>query len=542
MGIRVRRWTQRTLLYPLAIFAIIAPTVVLGLFGAYALREIELRPASDRQELHSVQESLQVELDSHLQRLAIAPPDGLEDVPRAVAEVDNYFGDFRHAIASVCLIGLNGKVHDIRSDRAYEPTAGEIEALTGFSERGDLGAEVVSGTVALPREGGTRQNIWMVHYRPSRDSFVAWRLLSPELERLINSHLRSVEFKNNALSVLLVERDGVALGGGQQTGVETLGFMPVPRNVLPSRYIALRADTGKFLREDTMLSSLFIVIAVLCVPIVASATLMAVHMILREASEARKKVDFVSNVTHELKTPLTSIRMFVETLALGRAKDDQQRQACLDVIMSETERLGALIDHVLSFSKVENQVKKYNMQPNNIAQVVRDTVSLFKAQMANVQGEVRLKMLPGLPQQAVFDKDAVREVLLNLLSNSIKYGGAEKFVTVQVGMDHDDLFIEVADRGIGIPQEDLARIFDKFYRVDQELSRNVDGTGLGLAICKEIVSAHGGRIVVSSVLRKGSTFTVYIPYRAPRAGQKRTTATQIAPSRRDTQTVAGEPV
>lgn len=543
LGIRVRRWTQRTLLYPLAIFAIIAPTVVLGLFGAYALREIELRPASDRQELRTVQESLQAELDRHLARLTIEPPTGHEDLPRVANEVDDYLGDFRHSIASVCLIGLGGKVAETRSDSAFTPSAGELEAITEFKERQPQGGAYISGVIALPREGGARENVWVVHYRLGADSFVAWRLLSAEVERLVNAHLKSVDFKNNVLSVQLVEREGVVLRGSQATGVETLGFMPVPRNVLPSRYIALRGEAGNpFLKDDTLLSSLFIVIAVLCVPIVASATLMAVHMILREASEARKKVDFVSNVTHELKTPLTSIRMFVETLVLGRAKDDAQRQACLEVIMSETERLGALIDHVLSFSKVENQVKKYNMQPNNIAQVVRDTVSLFKAQMANVQGEVRLKMLPGLPNLAVFDKDALREVLLNLLSNSIKYGGAEKFVTVQVGMDHNDLFIEVADRGIGIPQEDLARIFDKFYRVDQELSRNVDGTGLGLAICKEIVSAHGGRIVVSSILRKGSTFTVYIPYRVPKAGQKRTTATHISPSRRDTQTVAGEPV
>jgi signal transduction histidine kinase len=331
---------------------------------------------------------------------------------------------------------------------------------------------------------------------------------------------------------------------GPAANYETLGFFPVHRTLIPNRFVALRIDTSRqFVRDESLLSTLYVIIAVLCVPIVASATLMVVHMILREATEARKKVDFVSNVTHELKTPLTSIRMFVETLKLGRVKDEDQMKACLEVIMSETDRLGALIDHVLSFSKVENQVKKYNMQPNNIAQVVRDTVGLFKAQMANVQGEVRLKMLPGLPTTAMFDKDGVREVLLNLLSNAIKYGGAEKFVTVQAGIDQNDLFIEVADRGIGIPQEDLARIFEKFYRVDQELSRNVDGTGLGLAICKEIVQAHGGRIAVTSVLRKGSTFTVFIPYRPPKdTAQKRTTAQVSASSRRDTRTVAGEPV
>jgi signal transduction histidine kinase len=289
--------------------------------------------------------------------------------------------------------------------------------------------------------------------------------------------------------------------------------------------VVMKLDTDKqFLADDTLLSRVYIVIAILCVPIVASATLMVVHMILREASEARKKVDFVSNVTHELKTPLTSIRMFVETLKLGRVKDPEKVNACLDTIMSETERLGALIDHVLSFSKVENQVKKYNFQLANLGQVARDTIALFKAQMSGQDGEIRLKIMPGVPSQATFDKDAIREVLLNLLSNAIKYSGDDKFVTVLVGIDKNDLFIEVADRGIGIPAEDQQRIFEKFYRVDQALSRKVDGTGLGLAICKEIVDAHEGRITVESVWGKGSRFTVYLPYKRAKSTRRPTTA------------------
>src|SRR5262249_23003125 len=150
-------------------------------------------------------------------------------------------------------------------------------------------------------------------------------------------------------------------------------------------------DTSAHLvNQETWLSSIFIVIAVLGVPIVAAATLYAVQMILRESSEARKKVDFVSNVTHELKTPLTSIRMFIETLKLGSVKEPEQVNACLDVILQEANRLGILIDHVLTFSKLENQVKKYNFQPGDLGQVVRDTVQLFKAQMRDQDGEIRL--------------------------------------------------------------------------------------------------------------------------------------------------------
>lgn len=542
MGIGVRRWTQRRLLYPLAIFAIIAPTVVLGLFGAYALREIELRPSMYRNELREVQQSVEIALETRLRELAVQPPATEADVSTAAAESGKYFADYNRAIASVCLVGFNGKVVASRSlDGNARQEAPPVLMDAIRTHRRQAGNRVA---VHLPPDAGGNQATWLVFLHAEAPSFVAWLLIPGEIERMVNTHISGFELPSDALALQLVDRTGMTWATPQGSRQETVGFAPVHREVLPNRYVVLKLNTDRqFYNDETALSTIFIVIAILCVPIVASATLMVVHMILREASEARKKVDFVSNVTHELKTPLTSIRMFVETLKLGRVKDENQVKACLDVIMTETERLGALIDHVLSFSKVENQVKKYNMQPNNLAQVVRDTVGLFKAQAANEKGEVRLKMLPGLPSQAMFDKDAIREVLLNLLSNAIKYGGSEKLVFVNVGVDHNDLFVEVADRGIGIPQEELGRIFEKFYRVDQELSRNVDGTGLGLAICKEIVQAHGGRIVVSSVLRKGSTFTVYIPYRPPRpTSTRRPTTTQVsASSRRDTKAIAGEP-
>lgn len=542
LGIGVRRWTQRRLLYPLAVFAIIAPTVVLGLFGAYALREIELRPSMYRTELTEVQQSLEIALESRLRDLSLKPPANEADVPRAAAEAEKYFADYNRALASVCIVGVNGRVVAARSldgNARHDASPALLEAIRAHRRQ--------TGTrhaVHLPPDASGAQASWLVYHHPEAPTFIAWLLIPAEMERMVNNHISVFDLPSDALSLQIVDRAGLNWATPPGSRQETVGFAPVHREVMPQRYVVLKLNTDRqFYNDETLLSTIFIVIAILCVPIVASATLMVVHMILREASEARKKVDFVSNVTHELKTPLTSIRMFVETLKLGRVKDENQVKACLEVIMTETDRLGALIDHVLSFSKVENQVKKYNMQPNNIAQVVRDTVGLFKAQAANEKGEVRLKMLPGLPSQAMFDKDAIREVVLNLLSNAIKYGGSEKLVFVNVGVDRNDLFIEVADRGIGIPQEELGRIFEKFYRVDQELSRNVDGTGLGLAICKEIVGAHGGRIAVSSVLRKGSTFTVYIPYRPPRpTSTRRPTTTQVnATSRRDTKAIAGEP-
>jgi signal transduction histidine kinase len=514
----MQRWTQRRLLYPLAIFAIIAPTVVMGLFGAYALRDIELRPAQYRKELQDVQAAVDDALEARLTQLAVAPPLDERDALRAADEVDAYFALPQRSVASRSLVGLRGQLkHSNGLDARDESMPSALADIIAGLDALDPQTAAVRGTYTLPRGSPSRpDDIWVVYFQPATRGYVAWKLIPAEVERVVRVQLDELNragLDNDSLSVQLINRSDLAITWQPGQRYENLGFAPVHSGLLPDRFISLQLDTDRqFLKDSALLGTIFIVLAVLCVPIVASATLMAVHMILREASEARKKVDFVSNVTHELKTPLTSIRMFVETLKLGRVKDESQREACLEVIMNETDRLGALIDHVLSFSKVENQVKKYNMEPNNLTQVLRDTVALFRGQMEVVTGEIRLKVLPGLPAEAVFDKDGIREVLLNLLSNAIKYSADEKFVTVSVGVAERDLWFSVQDKGIGIPEEDLERIFEKFYRVDQDLSRNVDGTGLGLAICKEIIQAHRGRIHVQSVLGKGSTFTVVIPY------------------------------
>lgn len=524
------------MLYPLAIFAIIAPTVVMGLFGAYALREIELRPSLYRQELIDVQSGLQMQLEDRVALLRMEPPKDDADVDRLSGEVREYFTDYNRAFASRCFFGRDMKVagsHSIdgKSSLVVPPILGEM--LAGITAAPPPGLSRQAFTLPAFVRNRQQPATYVAWVNGDTGGFIVWELINSQVDKLISNHLQQVKLGDDSLLLESTDRAQLEWGGGIDRRYETLQFMPVHSELVPDRYLALKLNVDRqFAKDNKLLSTIFVIIAVLCVPIVASATLMVVHLILREASEARKKVDFVSNVTHELKTPLTSIRMFVETLKLGRAKSEEQTKACLDVIMTETDRLGALIDHVLSFSKVENQVKKYNFQEANLPTVVRDTISLFRAQMSGTDGEIRLKILPGVPSQSFFDKDAIREVLLNLLSNAIKYSGDDKFVTVMVGIDRNDLFIEVADRGIGIPAEDQSRIFEKFFRVDQALSRKVDGTGLGLAICKEIVQAHGGRITLESVWGKGSRFTVYIPYK--RGQTKRPTSSRPRPSTRET--------
>ncbi|MBX3474012.1 MAG: hypothetical protein KF754_06480 [Planctomycetes bacterium] len=530
MAVSVRRWTQRRLLYPLAVFAIIAPTVIMGLFGTYALREIELRPSSHRAELQAVRQSVEIGLETRMRALAITPPAGPADVDRAREAVERYFLDYTRSIAGKAYIGSGGRVEAglaVDGTRGHQAPAVLLEALANIKTGPERPLTREQLSVETFHDGELRHRSFVVFASPS--GFIAWELLSTELDRQIRQDLAEMDLKNDALSVELVGRGDFDWTPRQRDKFEVLGFVPAHDTLLADRYLVLKVNTQQqFYKDETLLSTIFIVIAVLCVPIVASATLMVVHMILREASEARKKVDFVSNVTHELKTPLTSIRMFVETLKLGRVKDPAKVQACLDTIMSETQRLGALIDHVLSFSKVENQVKKYNIASNDLVQVVVDTINFFKGQAPKLRDRVQKQIRPGVPSAAEFDKDAMREVLLNLLSNAVKYSPNEKPIFVTVGAGDRELFIAVQDQGIGIGPEHHERIFDKFFRVDEDLTRNVDGTGLGLAIVAEIVKAHGGRITVDSQIGRGSTFTVYLPWVHGRAPVKRKTTRSIS--------------
>jgi signal transduction histidine kinase len=524
MALPLSRWTQKRLLYPIAVFAVIVPTVLMALYGTWALREIELRPASYRNELRDIRAGTTSEIEALVQPLArIEPPKSAEDISRALADVEAYHSNYTKAINTNtrAFVGFAGQPFAVRRLDADDKRPDPAEVVDFFRTLKPLEKGIEPHRTVINTEsqmpGGIRHDCFVAFVNAAGGA-IMWELNQTQLESVIRRAISDHELRNDALKISLADERSLEFESALPNQAQIAAYASVHPEIAPWRVLVLRLDTtARLVNQETWLSSIFIVIAVLGVPIVAAATLYAVQMILRESSEARKKVDFVSNVTHELKTPLTSIRMFIETLKLGRVKEPEQVNACLDVILQEANRLGQLIDHVLTFSKLENQAKKYNMQPGDLGQIVRDTVQLFKAQMRDADGEIRLFVMPGLPTNAEFDKDSMREVVLNLLSNAIKYSGDDKFVTVRVGQDKNDLFIEVADRGIGIDPIDHKRIFEKFYRVDEALTRRVDGTGLGLTISLEIAKAHGGNITLESARGKGSRFTVHLPLRLPKS-------------------------
>ena len=229
----------------------------------------------------------------------------------------------------------------------------------------------------------------------------------------------------------------------------------------------------------------------------------------------RLKSFFVSSVSHEFRTPLTAIRMFAETLRLGRVKNDRERREYLRIIEGESERLSRLVENVLDFAKVERGTKEYRMEIFDPRIILLRSVRAMRYQFTTAKGTLRTSIPKRLPLIRA-DADALEEVLLNLLSNALKYSTRQKSVRLRVRSRDGRLRIEVTDRGIGIPPDEIPRLFEPFYRVRASAISQVGGAGLGLALVKHAVDAHHGRLTVTSTVGKGSTFVVELPLNNPR--------------------------
>ncbi len=230
--------------------------------------------------------------------------------------------------------------------------------------------------------------------------------------------------------------------------------------------------------------------------------------------ESRRIQDsFLYHVTHELRTPLTNIQAYAETLSQPDFDDEQTRKECYNVIISETRRLSALIEDILSLSQLE--IGKVRIEWNNIdiARLLREMVQDNLAAADEKQVELRLKLPPKVPPVRG-DKKRLAVLLNNLIGNAIKYTRAGGGVEVVMVAQERCVEIAVSDTGIGIDPGDHERVFDKFYRADSEEVRGIKGTGLGLAIAREVARLHGGDITLDSEPDKGSTFTIELPVEA----------------------------
>jgi signal transduction histidine kinase len=215
-------------------------------------------------------------------------------------------------------------------------------------------------------------------------------------------------------------------------------------------------------------------------------------------------------VSHELRTPLALIRLYAETLELGRISTAGKQQQYYEIIRKESERLTSLINNILDFSRIEAGKKEYSFRETDVADLVRSTLESYRFEIEQNGFEFEQKIDNNLPPLTV-DREAIARSLLNLVNNAVKYSAGRKYLGVHLYRRDGNVNLEVEDHGIGIPPKEQHKIFEKFYRVGDPLVHNTKGSGLGLSLVRHIVLAHGGQVAVESAPGRGSKFIIILP-------------------------------
>ena len=276
--------------------------------------------------------------------------------------------------------------------------------------------------------------------------------------------------------------------------------------------IKFQGTTAQAISNRWVLQS-FLILGVLSVLMIGGLVL-TYRSVNKQVALARLKSDFVSNVSHELRTPLALIRLYAETLELGRITTEGKKNEYYSIIRKESERLTALINNILDFSRIEAGRKEYDFRETDIAELVHNTLDSYRFQIEQQGFALEEHIDQGIPKVKV-DREAIARALVNLVNNALKYSANEKVLGVRLYRDNAMLKLEVSDRGIGIERHEQARIFEKFYRTCDPLVHNTKGSGLGLSLVRHITRAHGGEVEVESTPGRGSKFTLLLPLAEP---------------------------
>lgn len=319
------------------------------------------------------------------------------------------------------------------------------------------------------------------------------------------------DMNDETITCRILDNSGGFAGGLQR--VETKPFLTLTHmgKFLPEWTAELYfKDAEVFENAGKRQAAIYTWTAVLVIVLIVTAGAVAGQSVGRQMKLNRLKNDFIATVTHELKTPLSSMRVLVDTLLEGNYKDRQQPTDYLHLIAKENRRLSRLIDNFLTFSRMERNKQAFEIIQTSPAEIAADAVEAVQTKVSkpNCKFDVEIDQALG---DVLADHDAMVTVLLNLLDNAYKYANDDKRIKLRVFTEDKSVCFSVTDNGIGMPRRAVKKIFNRFYQVDQSLSRSAEGCGLGLSIVKFIVDAHNGQIVVDSEPDAGSSFTVKLP-------------------------------
>jgi signal transduction histidine kinase len=335
------------------------------------------------------------------------------------------------------------------------------------------------------------------------------QFLPQTLDEVMSRNVAEAQTDKNAVIMVRHKSDSTPLAYG--TGWDG-GQAEVERNlesVFPGLVLGmkLRGTTLAAMGQHFVHTS-FLILGGLSF-LLAGGIFLTYRNVSKEMALARLKSDFVSNVSHELRTPLSLIRLYAETLELGRLTSAEKHQEYYCIIRKESERLTALINNILDFSRIEAGRKEYDFRETDMRELVCNTLESYRYQIEQ-HGFTLEEKIGEVPPLRV-DREAMARSLVNLVNNALKYSQDRKYIGVNLYRENGSVKLEVIDHGIGIPSNEQNKIFEKFYRVGDPLVHNTKGSGLGLCLVQHIAQAHGGDVAVDSSPGAGSKFTITLP-------------------------------
>ncbi len=335
-----------------------------------------------------------------------------------------------------------------------------------------------------------------------------------KISAILNNMVEGVIACDRTKRILIINPSAETIFGGRSKSILGKNILEATRNPTIDQMMDQAIDQKRIVTDEIELhypeKRILRLNAVGISPVENSHSIFAI-LVVDDVTEVRKleslRRDFVANVSHELKTPLTSIKGFIETLSAGAIDDKVRAKSFLKMMEEDSDRLTRLIGDLLELSKIESKEILLKSEVIDLQNEIDQVLAGFKT----ILEEKKITTENKMNAQVFADRDKLKQILINLIENAIKFNKPQGRITFTLAASGEYVKLEIADTGIGIPKDIIPRVFERFFRADQARSRDLGGTGLGLAIVKHLVETHGGQIWCESQFGKGSTFIITLP-------------------------------
>ena len=409
----------------------------------------------------------------------------------------------------------------LQSDRTQEWEAVGLlgkEVIPELARRLSQSEAYISNSYRLSTNVGGRDLLILAAWIPDRTGEGTAGIVGVQLNNehllkgVLPEALGNVQL-NDGMEVVLADLAGRPLSGKRSTSKALPLATEYFEDNFPPWKIELFQAPAKGLEILDLRRNFYFWTILTLVVVLAFGAFLIVRTIGHEMEILKIKSDFVSSVSHEFKTPLTSIKALMERLVDGKVRDPGKMDQYFSIIVQDSDKLTRLVNNLLDFSKIEEGKKEYVLSDTDIVRLATEQVERFKKEQASSSPDMRLEITGEIPTLRA-DADALSRALANLLSNAVKFTPPGKAIRVGLSSDGENVVLEVEDEGIGIHPDELGRVFEKFFQGRNALDQSIRGTGLGLTLVKHIVEAHGGRILVESRPGLGSKFSLVFPIKS----------------------------